>query len=285
MQLMGIPPSAVSTCSLYPIQEVVWPLALRLHRRVCQHCGRLILSCRQPSAPSPAPLPCVAAPACEPSASLPSASAEASPAFDRRRIPRDVLHQMAIHRPRNQRLMQTAQTGKGAKTSPRSEAGRHRSSRTAASLPSTSALDQAARSNTALAMKARASAARSTSGRPTWPRSRAEEPQPASVPEPRRRARSARPSGQARPRASGITLVERRTSNPIASRAGTRLHSSVVASMRCFAAAHDTHEGGPVPPQRPSLRQKNRSPQLFCKRLRGLLASAWGSLPARGHWG
>ena len=37
--------------------------------------------------------------------------------------------------------------------------------------------------------------------------------------------------------------------------------------MRCFAAAHDTHEGGPVPPQGPSLRQKNRSPQLFCKRL------------------
>ena len=37
--------------------------------------------------------------------------------------------------------------------------------------------------------------------------------------------------------------------------------------MRCFATAHDTHEGGPVPPQRPSLRQKNRSPQLFCKRL------------------
>ena len=30
------------------------------------------------------------------------------PRFDRRRIPRDVLHQMAIHRPRNQRLMQTA---------------------------------------------------------------------------------------------------------------------------------------------------------------------------------
>ena len=37
--------------------------------------------------------------------------------------------------------------------------------------------------------------------------------------------------------------------------------------MRCFATAHDTHEGGPVPPQGPSLRQKNRSPQLFCKRL------------------
>ena len=30
------------------------------------------------------------------------------PRLDRRRIPRDVLHQMAIHRPRNQRLMQTA---------------------------------------------------------------------------------------------------------------------------------------------------------------------------------
>ena len=30
MQPMGIPPSAVSTCSLYPTQEVVWPLALRL---------------------------------------------------------------------------------------------------------------------------------------------------------------------------------------------------------------------------------------------------------------
>ena len=30
------------------------------------------------------------------------------PRLDRRRIPRDVLHQMAIHRPRNQRLMKTA---------------------------------------------------------------------------------------------------------------------------------------------------------------------------------
>ncbi len=43
--------------------------------------------------------------------------------------------------------------------------------------------------------------------------------------------------------------------------------------MRCFAAAHDTHEGGPVPPQRPSLRQKSRSPQLFCKRLVCLILS------------
>ena len=37
--------------------------------------------------------------------------------------------------------------------------------------------------------------------------------------------------------------------------------------MRCLLTAHDTQEGGPVPPQGPSLRQKNRSPQLFCKRL------------------
>ena len=52
MQLMGIPPSAVSTCSLYPIQEVVWPLALRLLPtsqalgRSASICGRLIVSCR-----------------------------------------------------------------------------------------------------------------------------------------------------------------------------------------------------------------------------------------------
>ena len=44
--------------------------------------------------------------------------------------------------------------------------------------------------------------------------------------------------------------------------------------MRCLVTAHDTQEGGPVPPQRPSLRQKNRSPQLFCKRLERL----WRSL-------
>ena len=34
-----------------------------------------------------------------------------------------------------------------------------------------------------------------------------------------------------------------------------------------FGDSTDTQEGGPVPPQRPSLRQENRSPQLFCKRL------------------
>ena len=104
------------------------------------------------------------------------------PRLDRRRIPRDVLDKMAIHRPRNQRLMQTArQTALGklgkrpAKTSPRSEAGRHRSSRTAGIAcrqpqDARSAPRVVGTSNTALAMKARASAARSSSGRPTWPR-------------------------------------------------------------------------------------------------------------------
>ena len=42
--------------------------------------------------------------------------------------------------------------------------------------------------------------------------------------------------------------------------------------MRCLLTAHDTHESGPVPPQGPSLRQKSRSPQLFCKRLVSLVA-------------
>ena len=76
------------------------------------------------------------------------------------------------------------------------------------------------------------------------------------------------PSGRARPSprpigpssgpSSPIGPSKIRTSNPIASRAGTRLHSSV-GIMRCFATAHDTQESGPVPPQGPS-RQKSRSP-------------------------
>ena len=49
--------------------------------------------------------------------------------------------------------------------------------------------------------------------------------------------------------------------------------------MRCFATAHDTHEGGPVPPQGPSLRQKNRSPQLFCKTLDGIESYVHCSAP------
>ena len=82
------------------------------------------------------------------------------PRLDRRRIPRDVLDKMAIHRPRNQRRTERRPTSsrgcslqlrwptespdacsqdgsrqtrkRPAKTSPRSEAGRHRSSRHAA---------------------------------------------------------------------------------------------------------------------------------------------------------
>ena len=96
--------------------------------------------------------------------------------------------------------------------------------------------------------------------------------------------RSARPSGSLS--ASGTTPVERRTSNPIASRAGTRLHSSV-GIMRCLLTAHDTQESGPVPPQGPSLRQKSRSPQLFCKRLTQLasrrqITTSWHSLRRPG---
>ena len=50
LQLMGI--AIGPTCSLYPIQEVVWPLAPALGadiaglRQVRQHLGRLIVSCR-----------------------------------------------------------------------------------------------------------------------------------------------------------------------------------------------------------------------------------------------
>ena len=91
------------------------------------------------SAPSPAPLPCVAAPACAASASLPSASAPPSPA------PRSPSHPARCARqdghPSSGQSTSHAdgspdgsrQTRKRpAKTSPRSEAGRHRSSRTAA---------------------------------------------------------------------------------------------------------------------------------------------------------
>ena len=191
MQLMGIPPSAVSTCSLYPIQEVVWPLALRLAadiagpRQVRQHLRqahrqlpfqpawllrpRLSLAGPPPLAP-PLRLRCL------------RLRRRLLPRLDRRRIPRDVLHQMAIHRPRNQRLMQTAgqtalgKLGKGPrKRRLARKPGRHRSSRTAGIAcrqpqDARSAPRVVGTSNTALAMKARASAARSSSGRPTWPR-------------------------------------------------------------------------------------------------------------------
>ena len=119
---MGIPPSAVSSQPLaYPIQEVVHPLALRLRRtsqalrQVCQHVRTgLIVSCRSrprsmlfgpspqpiawPNALAPLRLRCTIVFDCRHN---PAAS-------DRRRIPLDVLDKMAIHRPRNQRLMPTA---------------------------------------------------------------------------------------------------------------------------------------------------------------------------------
>ena len=70
--------------------------------------------------------------------------APASPALQCRRIPANVLHQMAIHRPRNQRLMDGSQDGsrqtrkRPAKTSPRSEAGPPLQPHSRRSLPSTS---------------------------------------------------------------------------------------------------------------------------------------------------
>ena len=117
------------------------------------------------------------------------------PRLDRRRIPRDVLHQMAIHR-RNQHLMQTAgqtalgKLGKGPRKRrlARKPAGTAPAAQPAKPSVNLKTLDQAARRRNVehrLAMKARASAARSSlPGRG----SRAEEPRPAPVPEPRRLA-------------------------------------------------------------------------------------------------
>ena len=148
MQLMGIPPSAVSTCSLYPILGGgigPWRCAClptsqalgrsasicgKAHRQLPFQPARLLrprLSLAWPPPLAPLRLRCL------------RLRLRLLPRLDRRRIPRDVLHQMAIHRPRNQRLMQTAgqtalgKLGKGPrKRRLRSEAGRHRSSRTAA---------------------------------------------------------------------------------------------------------------------------------------------------------
>ena len=47
---------------------------------------------------------------------------------------------------------------------------------------------------------------------------------------------------------------------PIASRGRDNGSTPTVVIMRCFATAHcRTHDGGPVPPQGPSIRQKSRS--------------------------
>ena len=257
MQLMGIPPSAVSTCSLYPIQEVVWPLALRLLPtsqalgRSASICGRLIVSCRSSRLERPSP---DASPL---RGRMPLAPLRLRclrlrrrllPRFNRRRIPRDVLQADApSDRPRNQSSHAdgwpdgSRQTRKRpAKTSPRSEAGRHRSSRTAGKAcrqhlkNARSGRASSERRTRPWLSKARASAARSSSGTPYLCRRTVGDQKsldPHQFQIPRRTARSARPSGQARSRASGTTLVERRTSNPHSiSRRDTRSHSSVKAS-------------------------------------------------------
>ena len=161
---------------------------------------RLLLSLAGP--------PCAAA-----SASLPSASAPASPATSIAvASPRDVLDKMAIHRPRNRvscrRLARSAlQTRKRpAKTSPRSEAGRHRSSpHSRHSLPSTSRRSirpqaSSERRTRPWLCKARASAARSSSGLPYLAAEWGRIASTRTSSKPRRTARSARPSGQARSR-------------------------------------------------------------------------------------
>ena len=138
MQLMGIPPSAVSTCSLYPIQEVVWPLALRL--------------LPGPSAGLPAS---AEGSSCSCRSSRLGSFARASPLrgpplaplrLRCLRLRRRLLTSIAVAsremdghpssaaisvscRRLARRLSQTRK--RPAKTSPRSEAGRHRSSRTA----------------------------------------------------------------------------------------------------------------------------------------------------------
>ena len=186
MQLTGIPPSAVSTCSLYP-QEVVWPLALRLvpiagPRQVRQHLRkahrqlpfqpawllrlRLSLAGPPPLAP-PLRLRCL------------RLRRRLLPRFNRRRIPRDVLHQMAIHRPRNQRLAagQTAlgKLGKGPRKRrlARKPAGTAPAAQPAKPAVNLKTLDQAARRRNVEhglgyegARQRRAVLLR----RPTWPR-------------------------------------------------------------------------------------------------------------------
>ena len=210
MQLMGIPPSAVSTCSLYPIQEVVWPLALRLVPtsqalgRSASICGRLIVSCRS---------------------SRLGSFACSSPLRGR---------------PRLRRRFGFAAFGFGAGFSRASIAVASRemcSTRWPSIVRAISvSCRRLARPLSANSEKARENVA-SLGSRPAplQPHSR-----------------------------HSLPSTSRRSIRPRV--VGTRLHSSVVI-MRCFATAHDTHEGGPVPPQGPSLRQKSRSPQLFCKRL------------------
>ena len=206
-------------------------------------------------------------PVCAASASLPS---DFGAAFSRasiaRRIPRDVLDKMAIHRPRNQRLMPdgsqdgSRQTRKSAprKRRLRSEAGRHRSSshsrqslRVIPFQDATIRLRVVGTSNTALAMRG-ARQRRAVLLRTPYLAAevRAEEP-------------TTRTSSRTRDEelvtlahraelalhASGTTLVETRTSNPIASRAADTAPLLRGHHADRLLTAHDTHEGGPVPPQ------------------------------------
>ena len=138
-------------------------------------------------------------------------------------IPR--LHQMGAM----ERLARPSALGKG----PRKRAG----DSLQASRRCRPQADQVVERRTALAM--RRSQRRAVLLRPTGVGQKSLDPQFQP-----RRARSARP-GQARPPASGTTLVEACR----ISRHGSRFHA-------VLSTAH---------PAGPSLRQKSRSPQLFCK--------------------
>ena len=142
------------------------------------------------------------------------------PRLDRRRIPRDVLDKMAIHRPRNSASHAdgwpdgSRQTRKRpAKTSPRSEAGRHTlQPHSRHSLPSTSRRSISARvvgmSNIRLGYEG-ARQRRAVLLRPPYLAAEVGQNElldPHQFKEPRRRARNARPAGQARSQASGTTL-------------------------------------------------------------------------------
>lgn len=138
----------------------------------------------------------------------------------RRLIPRDALHQMAIHRLRDQPLMHSARItafgkrGKGPRTR-------------------------------CLAREQSATAAATQTGEP---------------------AVNLKTSPQLFcKRLLGKALVERRTSNQIASRAGTRLYSSV-GIMRCFDAAHDTREGGADPTATAPNQAEEPRASAICKR-------------------
>ena len=193
------------------------------------------------SAPSPAPLPCGAAPACAASASLPSASAPPSPAPRSPSASREMCstrwpsivraisvscRRLARPLSANSEKARENVASLGSRPAPLQPHSRH-------SLPvNLKTLDQAARRRNVehgLGYEG-ARQRRAVLLRPPYLAAEVGQKSldPHQFQNRDEEARSARPSGQARSRASGTTPVERRTSNPIASRAGTRLHSSVV---------------------------------------------------------